>query len=124
MLKFQHNFLTYSGKIIVSLVLELIYFPIWWYSVGFLRFFKNIRLFLIQREKSLGFLIWAKNILVPMYGQYDLAGRVISFFMRLVQIIARGFILLLWASLCFLALLLWLILPVALVYALLLQILK
>ena len=124
MLKFQHNFLTYSGKIIVSLVLELIYFPIWWYSVRFLRFFKNIRLFLIQREKSLGFLIWAKNILVPMYGQYDLAGRVISFFMRLVQIIARGFILLLWASLCFLALLLWLILPVALVYALLLQILK
>ncbi len=119
---FQHNFLTYSGKIIVSLFLEIIYFPVWWYSVGFFRFFRNVRLFLRKRERSLGFLVWAKNIFVPMYGQSDFAGRLISFFMRLVQIIARGFILLLWIIFCLLSLVIWLALPISLVVALFFQI--
>lgn len=119
---FQHNFLTYSGKIIVSLFLEIIYFPVWWYSVGFFRFFRNVRLFLRKRERSLGFLVWAKNIFVPMYGQSDFAGRLISFFMRLVQIIARGFILLLWIIFCLFSLVIWLALPISLVVALFFQI--
>lgn len=119
---FQHNFLTYSGKIIVSLFLEIIYFPVWWYSVGFFRFFRNVRLFLRKKERSLGFLVWAKNIFVPMYGQSDFAGRLISFFMRLVQIIARGFILLLWIIFCLLSLVIWLALPISLVVALFFQI--
>jgi hypothetical protein len=121
---FQHNFLTYSGKIIISLFLEIVYFPIWWYSVGFFRFFGNVRLFLRGQERSLGFWVWAKNIFVPMYGQSDFAGRIISFFMRLIQVIARGFVLLLWVIICLVALILWLALPIFLTLALFFQILK
>lgn len=121
---FQHNFLTYSGKIIISLLLEIIYFPIWWYSVGFFRFLGNVRLFLRGQERSLGFWVWAKNIFVPMYGQSDFAGRIISFFMRLIQVIVRGFIMLLWVTICLVVLIIWLALPIFLTLALFFQILK
>lgn len=121
---FQHNFLTYSGKIIISLLWEIVFFPVWWYSVGFFRFFGNVRLFLRGQERSLGFLVWAKNIFVPMYGQHDFAGRLISFFMRLIQIIARGFVLLIWTIICLAVLIFWLILPIFLTLALFFQILK
>lgn len=120
----QHNFLTYSGKIIISLFLEIIYFPVWWYSVGFFRFFGNVRLFLLGQERLLGFMVWAKNIFVPMYGQSDFAGRLISFFMRLIQVIARGLVLLLWFFICLAALVSWLALPILLTLALFFQILQ
>ncbi|MEI6529195.1 MAG: hypothetical protein WCN88_02175 [Candidatus Falkowbacteria bacterium] len=121
---FKHNFLTYSGKIIVSLILEIVYFPIWWYSVGFFRTSKNVWNFLRGQEKSLGFSVWAKNIFVPMYGQSDWAGRLISFLVRLVQVIFRGFALLIWTIICIIVLLFWLALPLMLLFALFFQILK
>jgi len=120
----QHNFLTYSGKLIVSLILEIVYFPIWWYSVGFFRTTKNVWNFWRNQEKSLGFSVWAKNIFVPMYGQSDWAGRLISFLVRLVQVIFRGLALLIWLIICLVILALWLVLPVFLVIALFFQILK
>jgi hypothetical protein len=119
----QHNFLTYGGKIIISLILEILYFPIWWYSVGFYRLLKNVWDFWRNQEKSLGFLIWAKNIFVPMYGQSDWAGRLISFLVRLVQIIFRGFVLLLWLLVCLVVVILWLALPLLLIFALIFQLL-
>jgi len=121
---FQHNFLTYGGKIIVSLALEIVYFPIWWYSVGFYRLLKNVWNFLCDQEKSLGFSVWAKNIFVPMYGQSDWAGRLISFFVRLVQIIFRGVALLFWIVICILLTIFWLALPLMLLLALFFQITK
>ena len=120
----QHNFLTYSGKIIISLILEIIYFPIWWYSVGLYRCFKNTVKFLKEREMSLGFFVWAKNIFVPMYGQSDWAGRFISFFVRLVQVIFRGVGLLFWLIISLLVLIFWLTIPLFLTLALFFQILK
>ncbi len=120
----QHNFLTYGGKIIISLVLEIIYFPLWWYSVGFSRTIKNVWHFWCDQEKLLGFSVWAKNIFVPMYGQYDWAGRLISFLVRLVQIIFRGFVLLIWLILCLAVIIFWLALPPLLLLALIFQILK
>ncbi|MFA5130963.1 MAG: hypothetical protein WC467_00905 [Patescibacteria group bacterium] len=120
----QHNFLTYSGKIVISLLLEIIYFPVWWYSVGFYRLLKNVGKFWRDQEKVLGFSVWAKNIFVPMYGQYDWAGRLISFLVRLVQVIVRGLALLVWLLLGIALILSWLIIPVLLVIALFFQILK
>jgi len=120
----QHNFLTYSGKIIVSLILEIVYFPLWWYSIGFFRLLKNIGNFWRDQEKSLGFSVWLKNIFVPMYGQYDWAGRLISFFVRLVQIVIRGLALLFWLIIGLALLIFWLALPVLLLIALFFQIVK
>jgi len=119
----RHNFLSYSGKIIISLVLEVIYFPIWWYGAGFVRLIKNVWHFFCARERGLGFLIWLKNILVPMYGQYDFMGRVISFIIRLFQIIVRGLVLFFWGVVCLFGLLVWAIFPVFLFLALVFQIL-
>ena len=121
---FRHNFLSYSGKIIISLILEIVYFPVWWYSVGFFRIAKNIRRFVRGREQVLGFSVWLKNIFVPMYGQYDWAGRLISFFIRLIQIIFRGGVLFFWGGICLFLTISWLALPVLLVLALAFQILK
>lgn len=120
----QHNFFIYGGKIIVSLILEIVYFPIWWYSVGFGRTLKNVWNFWRDQEKILGFSVWAKNIFVPMYGQSDWAGRLISFLVRLVQVIFRGFALLIWLFICLVVLIIWLTLPVLIILALIFQILK
>ena len=120
----QHNFLTYSGKIIVSIILEIVYFPIWWYSVGFYRLLKNTWNLFRNQEKSLGFLVWAKNILVPMYGQTDWDGRLISFLVRLVQVIGRGLVLTIWLIICLAIIIFWLALPLFLLFTLIFQVLR
>ena len=38
----------------------------------------------------MGVLLWLKNLFVPMFGQHDWQGRLVSFLIRLVQLIARG----------------------------------
>lgn len=119
---FRHNFLTYGGKIILQILGGIIYFPFWWYSVGFIETLKKEGIFLRNREQSLGFSIWLKNIFVPMYGQHDMAGRIISFFIRFIQIIFRGLMLLCWLALLIIGAALWLALPLFLVVALFFQI--
>ena len=103
----KHNFLTYGSQIIAKVLLEIIYFPIWWYSFGFFERLKKNWRFLVQREKSLGFKIWLKNIFVPMYGQYDITGRIISFLIRSVQVIFRGLLLLVYFLFFIASLVLW-----------------
>ncbi|PJA11135.1 hypothetical protein COX67_01360, partial [Candidatus Falkowbacteria bacterium CG_4_10_14_0_2_um_filter_36_22] len=91
-------------------------FPLWWYSTGLMRLLNNLRNFLSDREKSLALLIWIKNIGRPMYGQYDWQGRIISFFMRLIQIIIRSFFMLFWLALALAILGLWALLPFIVLY--------
>jgi len=119
---FRHNFLTYGGQIIIKTFLEIAYFPIWWYSVGLVETAKKLWAFLFNQEKALGFRIWCKNILVPMYGQYDWAGRLISFFIRLIQIIFRGLVLVFWFLIALVGFSLWIVVPIFLFIALMFQI--
>jgi hypothetical protein len=114
---FENNFFVYSGKIIVQTLGEILYFPIWWYSSGLVLVVKNIGRFLDSQEKNLGFSIWLKNIFVPMYGQRDFASRIISFIMRLIQIIVRGLLLAIWLVLALTFLGAWLLVPPILVVA-------
>lgn len=58
--------------------------------------------------------IWLKNFFVPMYGQYDWTGRLISVFMRLVILIGRFIALIVEAIVYVLLLGLWLASPPAL----------
>jgi hypothetical protein len=71
---------------------EILYFPIHWYGPGFLVFIKSWTDIVSAWQQALGFSVWLKNIFIPMYGQRDFAGRLISFIMRLVQIIFRGIV--------------------------------
>lgn len=118
----RHNFFTYGAKIIFQILGDIIYFPIWWYSVGFIETIKKEWAFFVNQEKSLGFRIWLTNIFVPMYGQQDFAGRIISFFIRLIQIIARGLVLIFWLIFIIIGAILWLALPLLLIIALFFQI--
>ena len=58
--------------------------------------------------------VWTKNIFVPMFGMHDWQSRIISFFMRVVQIIGRSIALCILTVIIVFALVLYvLILPVA-----------
>lgn len=112
-------FLAAAGK--VSTV--LIYFPFWWYSLGFIRFLRSLGRFLKEKQEELALFVWIKNIFRPMYGQSDIVGRFISFFIRIIQIIFRGIGLLFYFLLTFLLAIAWLILPVLIVAFIILQLL-
>lgn len=65
-------------------------FPMWWYTDGLMKLGKWIVQELEYRWKAYSFTIWIKNLFVPMYGQYDWSGRLVSFIMRVVVLIGRG----------------------------------
>ncbi len=110
------KFINSKTALIASLILNFLYFPIWWYSVGFFKFVKNVFLFWQHQAYSLAVLVWIKNIFVPMYGQADFAGRLISFAIRLVQIVFRTLVLVIWLVICLVVILVWLALPLLIIY--------
>ncbi len=116
-----NNFAWYSVKILSELVNEIIYFPAWWYSKGLINLLAILKKFLINKEKSLALSVWIKNILRPMYGQFDWVGMLISFFMRLFQIIVRSLMMIVWLLLAFFILCFWLILPLLVIYEIIFQ---
>lgn len=77
-------------KILTTLLREAVTAPVWWYTHGLLHMLAwwSERSRLLWHRLSVG--LWARNILVPMFGQYDWQGRVISFLIRLAQIIFRS----------------------------------
>ncbi len=111
------NYFTTRFSLLAGVVGQFLYFPVWWYSTGLLRFSKRIFYFWQDQFYSLGVWVWIKNIFVPMYGQFDITGRLISFLVRLVQIVARTFILLAWLIACLILVILWIAWPLALAWA-------
>lgn len=115
--------MTYAIKILAGMAMEIVYFPIWWYSRGLLGLVGNLKDFLKNKERSIGFLVWVRNIFRPMYGQADIWGSLISFVMRSFQIVVRGIAMLFWLSITSLAVCFWLLMPFFLVYQIILQLL-
>lgn len=94
---------------------SLLRFPYWWYTEGLSRMVRVLYDGLIFRYRSYAIGLWAKNMFVPMYGQYDLTGRLVSFFMRFVvlvwrsvafagEVVLNGVLIILWVALPVLAL--------------------
>lgn len=108
----NNNFFFYLGKISIQILWDFFYFPLWWYTVGFFRFLKNIGSFLKEQWTVIGAGAWIKNLFTPMYGQSDFAGRAISFVVRIFQIIFRFIAFIFFVILSVGAIILWLgILP-------------
>lgn len=112
----QNIFLLFLKYITVDLIGDFFYFPVWWYTKGF----KKAIFFTIEKikniEKGLGIQIWAKNLSKPMYAQYDWQGRIISFLMRLFQLIVRSIaFVVIFIVILFLPLI-WLALPVFIIF--------
>lgn len=101
-----------SLVILKAIVEEVVYMPVWWYTVGAGRATKRFFARLKDGNDYLGWSIWLVNIFTPMYGQSDLAGRLISVTMRLVQVIARSILLLAWVIVAFIMYAVYFILPI------------
>lgn len=91
------NSFSSSRLIAANFLFQIFYFPIWWYTFGLFWFARKLWLSFWNYGKSLAIDIWLKNLFVPMYGQYDLAGRIISFLVRLFQVVFRT---VLWLAFC------------------------
>jgi hypothetical protein len=111
---------TFSG-IFLDLIKDVFFFPFWWYSFGLIKMVKRLVVFVVDKEKSLALGVWLKNIFVPMYGQRDIQGAIISFFIRLVQIIFRAVFLIFWTAVALAAFWLWVLAPIAIVYMIMAQ---
>jgi len=105
-------------RMFLEFVLDLIYFPIWWYTGGVKH--TGIWCWHLLQSGNLYLApgLWLKNIFVPMYGQTDLQGRLMSIFMRFVNVIGRGLALLVWQIIVLAIFVLWLVFPVFVIYML------
>jgi hypothetical protein len=117
------HFLIYLPKILLQILRDFLYFPLWWYSVGLWRTLLKVGTFLHEQQTILGLAVWIKNIFTPMYGQRDFTGKAISFFIRLIQIIFRGILMLFWLLLSLIFIIFWLALPPLVVAGILYQLL-
>ena len=95
----------------VQALLDIVYAPVWWYSSGAKQVFLGCGASIKHTAAQLAPGLWLKNIFVPMFGQHDLQGRFVSFFVRLGNIIVRGIALVIWMLLVFTFFAFWLVLP-------------
>ncbi len=99
--------------LIFDLAGSVAWFPVWWYSTGLLNVVRAAHSTLAYRIRSYAFAIWIRNFFVPMYGQHDLTGRLVSVVMRFVVLVARGVALVVEAIVYGCGVLVWLVAPIA-----------
>ena len=79
------NIIVQATKILlVDLIGELLYFPIWWYTQGLKRVVLYVFNSIKDTNRNLAVGLMFKSLFKPMFGQYDRQGRLISFFFRLI----------------------------------------
>ncbi|MBM3205068.1 hypothetical protein FJZ48_03770 [Candidatus Uhrbacteria bacterium] len=91
---------------------SLIHFPFWWYTKGFFDVLQWVGRSCSFQWKSYGITLWMKNFFVPMYGQYDFSGRLVSVIMRFVVLIGRLIVFVVFALAYLLAVVAWLVIPI------------
>lgn len=109
--------------IVVEILWDIIYFPVWWYTKGIKRIFLyciNSAKLHVTRRLALG--VWLKNMFTPMFGDYTKEGRIISFFMRFFVLIWKLIATVLWLIVLLILFLLWIIFPLITIYYILYQV--
>jgi hypothetical protein len=98
--------------IFVDIVGDFLYWPVWWYSRGFM----EAVIFAWEQIKKewlvLGLGIWLKNLFSPMFRDRSVLGRLISLGVRMVILVWRLMWFLAWLIIILGLVALWLILPV------------
>jgi hypothetical protein len=74
----------------VDLIADFLLFPVWWYTEGLVRALRAAGRWFGDARRLMAVGLWAKHLFVPMFAQYDLSGRLISFCIRLTMIIVRS----------------------------------
>ncbi|MBU0661385.1 hypothetical protein KKG22_04390 [Patescibacteria group bacterium] len=104
------------SRLLVVAFLDIVYVPLWWYTRGFLRVWNFFISLCSYGNQNFAPFVWIKNLFVPMYGQYDIQGRLVSFFMRVMNSIIRLFLLGIWIVLSVIPLILWCVFPLIISY--------
>lgn len=102
--------------IIKRLILDTIYFPLWWYSRGFIKVARWAGKSLIAVEQTASLKLWLKSMFKPMFQDYTKEGRIISFFMRLILLIFKLVGVGAWAVILLALIIAWLALPIGTVW--------
>jgi hypothetical protein len=105
-------------RLTFEFLLDFIYAPVWWYTRGLVRAGKFSARILLLGNAQFAPGLWFLNIFVPMFGQYDWQGRLVSFFVRLANVIIRSVLLLIWGMVSLVLLALWIMIPVFIIYTL------
>jgi len=113
----QNNLFLSSLKFIAKDVIgDVLYFPVWWYSRGLKKTAVNLWNSLLRAINNFALPILVKSLFKPMYGDYSKSGRIISFFMRIIHLIALTVGVAIWAVVLLALLLAWIALPLFIVY--------
>lgn len=111
---------SFSSRFIITLfsetILDLLWFPLWWYSFGLKRNVVRAWISLQRREESLGIRLWLSTLSQPMYGQTDIQSRIISFVFRVGILLARLVMLAVWMVVLVVSLFVYILLPIGIVY--------
>ena len=105
-------------RLFFETLIDVFYFPVWWYSGGASHALAWCLNLFRDGNRALAPALWLRNILVPMYGQYDWQGRLISFGVRLANVVGRTAALFLWLGICLVLFFSWLVFPLAVGYGL------
>lgn len=88
-----------------------VHYPIWWYSQGFLGLLHWVQDGLRYRWRKYALGLWLTHLTTPMYGEYSIWGRVVSFLMRIVMVTGRSIAWIAEALVYALILFVWLVWP-------------
>jgi len=103
-------------RMLLELLWDIVYFPIWWYSDGA----RRALLFCVALVRDVNAMLapglWLKNIFVPMFGQSDFQGRLVSFMMRFFNFIFRSIGLFIWLILVVVLFFIWILLPMFVIF--------
>ncbi len=105
-------------RLVLEFLFDFIYAPLWWYTAGIVRAGRFSARMIAAGNAQFAPGVWIAHIFVPMFGQYDWQGRLVSFFVRLVNVCVRSVFLLCWVIVSCVTFLLWIVLPIFIIYTL------
>ncbi|MBU1203437.1 hypothetical protein KKH39_05335 [Patescibacteria group bacterium] len=108
-----------TKSLVIDLIGEILYFPIWWYTQGLKKMVLYVINSIQNTNRNLALTLMLKSMFKPMFGQYDREGRIISFFMRLILIIVRLIFFILLSILYLSIIIFWIFLPIVAVWGIL-----
>jgi len=104
-----------------DVIINILYFPIWWYSKGLAKVFKYVIASIKDFAHGLNIGLLFKYLLTPMYGYNDITSRIISLFVRIGHFLVLFFITIVWTIVLFVFLLAWILIPLFVIYNVLLS---
>lgn len=110
-----------TKNFIINPVKDIIFFPVWWYSFGLKKTTSWCWQKIKNGEKYFALKILLLNLFKPMYQEYSISGRLISFFARLFLLFFRSIGMLILAVIILFIFFIYLGLPIVTVYNILLQ---